>query len=91
MPRGPRLAVGPGIDPRGAATLPGRTMMGASIAEPRTDDGRGKGRRGHTARWTSQTQARQNRLACEDVGPRMLFPTINSDPEDLPARFVITY
>jgi hypothetical protein len=43
MPRGPRLASSQNLDPREAATLPVRTMMGASIAEPRADDGRGKG------------------------------------------------
>jgi hypothetical protein len=37
---GPRLASSLGIDPREAATLPVRTIMGASIAEPRADDGR---------------------------------------------------
>jgi hypothetical protein len=31
-----------GPDPREAAVLPGRTIMGASIAEPRSNDGRGK-------------------------------------------------
>jgi hypothetical protein len=36
------LAWRPGSDPREAATLPVRAMMGASIAEPRADDGRGK-------------------------------------------------
>jgi len=43
---GPHLASGPGREPREAATFPGRNMMGASIPELRSDDGRGKGRRG---------------------------------------------
>ena len=42
---GPSLASRPGLDPHLAAKLPVGTVMGASIAVPRSDYGIGKSRR----------------------------------------------